>query len=505
MSTMHQLSNEKLFVAGFENTAVGVFLSGKSGEILYANATLEAMLGYERGELVGKTFLDITHPDDVAESRKRWDAGVGRTNVTGKYEKRYLTKDSKIIWVAVTVSYLKPEDESLPLCMAVVQDITNAKQTLEKLKESERIFLQLTQNISAVFWMTDPEKNTMIYVSPAYEEIWGRSCASLYAQPSQFLDAIHPLDKERVRAALPSQAEGKFLQEYRIIRPNGEIRYIRDKAYPVRNEQGEIYRICGIAEDITGAKETERLLADNHTRLIASSKMSTLGIMAGGLAHEINSPLSAMKLNIELMSEMVESGRPDLASLGEIVQTLDRTVIRLTKIVRSLRAIGRDGKNDPFEKVRVDSIIEDAVELCQEKMRHHSISLSIGPVPPNTFVHCRSVQISQVLLNLLINAYDAIEGLEEKWIFMGIVDLGEFVELSVTDSGPGIPKSIREKIFVPFFTTKGVGKGTGLGLPICASIIEDHRGSITIDENCPNTRFVIKLPKWSTASEPELS
>src|SRR5262245_9520558 len=132
---------------------------------------------------------------------------------------------------------------------------------LAQLRESEARLRQLAENIQEVFWITDISKSVMIYVSPAYETIWGRTCASLYASPRNWLDAIHPDDRECVEAAAASrQVEGTYDEVYRILRPDGSVRWVRDRAFPVRDAQGETYRIAGIAQDITAQKANEERL-----------------------------------------------------------------------------------------------------------------------------------------------------------------------------------------------------------------------------------------------------
>ena len=160
---------------------------------------------------------------------------------------------------------------SYELIPAVTRAIREVKERRERLraekglKESQDRFRQLAEAIREVFWMTDLSKMELVYISPGYEVIWGRSCESLYASPMNWLDAIHPDDRERVRtAAMNDQASGKYHQEYRIIRPDGSTRWIQDRAFPVKNEAGEVYRVAGIAEDITDHKQAAQRLATEH-------------------------------------------------------------------------------------------------------------------------------------------------------------------------------------------------------------------------------------------------
>ncbi len=137
--------------------------------------------------------------------------------------------------------------------------LTEIQKHDDQLRASEQRFRQLAESIGAVFWMTNADKTEMIYISPGYEEIWGRACASLLASPRSWVDSIHPEDRDRVlKAALTNQTSGKYEEEYRIIRPNGSSRIIHDRAFPVRNQKGEVYRVAGIAEDITERKKLER-------------------------------------------------------------------------------------------------------------------------------------------------------------------------------------------------------------------------------------------------------
>lgn len=236
-------------------------------------------------------------------------------------------------------------------------------------------------------------------------------------------------------------------------------------------------------------------LKEQQQMLTHSSKMSALGEMAGGVAHEINNPLSVIIMRTEQLEECLKEGEAPAELILDSIHTIRKTALRIAKIVSGLRVFARDGRNLPTEKVKVSSIVEDTTSFCLERFKSHGVRFELEPSALlDQYLHCRAVELSQVLLNLLNNAFDAIGNLPEKWIRVSTEQRGGFLAIIVTDSGKGIPPAIRAKITQPFFTTKEVGKGTGLGLSISKGIIESHGGSLTLDADCPNTRFVILLP-----------
>ena len=248
----------------------------------------------------------------------------------------------------------------------------------------------------------------------------------------------------------------------------------------------------------------EVTLENERVRMIEASKMTTLGEMAGGISHEINNPLAiisgkaakirsiaakALNQNNGLNSELTEEIRGH-------ADKVEKTALRIAKIIRALKAFAREGSQDPFQEVALGSVIEDTLEFCRAKFESHGIKLNfINNISDKITLQCRPVQLSQVLLNLLSNAHDATEELSTRWISIETKDHKTKVELRVSDSGPGIPESVGAKIFDPFFTTKEIGRGTGLGLSISMGIVEQHHGRLFIDSKSPHTCFVLVLPK----------
>jgi C4-dicarboxylate-specific signal transduction histidine kinase len=172
-----------------------------------------------------------------------------------------------------------------------------------------------------------------------------------------------------------------------------------------------------------------------------------------------------------------------------------QTAERIAKIVKSMRRISREGSQDQFLPVPVAKIIEDALEICQARFKAHSVTLRLPVIDPSLVIPCREVQIAQILLNLLTNAFDAVsvQG-AEKWVRLAVEPRGESLVFSVVDGGPGIPPELKTRIMEPFFTTKEVGKGTGLGLSLSRSIAEEHGGKLELTTESGHTCFSLTLP-----------
>lgn len=250
-----------------------------------------------------------------------------------------------------------------------------------------------------------------------------------------------------------------------------------------------------LATHLASALE-RRELSEQYTSQKAAAmtqtRMSELGRMAGGIAHEINTPLATIQLLADHLKEIAEThGHTDyIDSLNRI----STTVTRLGTIVKGLRAFSREGSQDPFREANLKSILDDTLTLCAERFRFNQIDIRLD-LKGELRLKCRDIQISQLLINLLNNAFDAIQNLEERWIIIGAREIGDWIEISVTDSVAGLPKEVRDKIGTPFFTTKETGVGTGLGLSISMGIVHGHHGMFKLDAKSLNTKFIITLPK----------
>jgi PAS domain S-box-containing protein len=244
-----------------------VLIFDLQGCLLSVNPQAGALLGYSHiRELLGKSAFDLVPP----ETREHFRSELGGLVINGfarNAEHTLVRKNGECFQVELSAALLKNDENSPPTVIATFRDINERKATQEALSASEQRFRELTENIREVFWMTDVTKKAMLYVSPGYKEVWGRDCQSLYTSPHTWLDAIHSEDRPRIlQAALTKQASGEYDEVYRIVRPDGSLRWIQDRAFPIRDESGKVYRIAGIAEDITQRKQAEELLRESDAR-----------------------------------------------------------------------------------------------------------------------------------------------------------------------------------------------------------------------------------------------
>ncbi len=383
------------------------------------------------------------------------------------------------------------DDEELGLFDELATDISFAldvhdhdaerRRVEQALRESEERFRQLADNVQEVFWVTDPAKNRMLYVSPAYERVWGRSCASLYDSTRTWLDAVHPDDRERVvDAAATRQTRGEYDEIYRILRPDGTIRWIHDRAFPIRDGAGAITRIVGTAEDVSERRQLEEQLRQ-------SQKMDAIGQLAGGVAHDFNNILAAIMMQADLAAT---TDNP--LEARELLNDIKASADRAANLTRQLLAFSR---RQVMQSRQMDlNEIVTAIAKMLLRILGEDVSLQLTLHPRQLSAVVDPGMLDQVLLNLVVNARDAMPGGGRLAIDTGEGELtadeaahipdaspGRHVWLSVADTGAGIAAEHLPHIFEPFFTTKESGRGTGLGLATVFGIVRQHGGWLAVE------------------------
>jgi PAS domain S-box-containing protein len=375
----------------------------------------------------------------------------------------------------------------------------------DSLRASETRFREVAESISEVFWITSVDKTRVLYISPAYERIWGRTCQSLQQRPEAWIESVVPEDRERVlRAALERQASGEYDLEYRIARPDGQVRWIHDRAFPVRDGGGKVIRIAGVAEDITKARQLEEQL--RH-----SQKMDAIGQLAGGVAHDFNNILAALILQAELTA--MDETLP--ASAVEGLNEIRAAGQRAAALTRQLLLFSRRQVLQPRD-LDLNELVTNLVKMLQ-RIIGEDIRLQLRLHPAPLLTRADAGMLDQVLMNLSVNARDAMP--EGGCLLIETSELtadtefarlhpdaapGRYVCLAVADTGRGIPPELLPRIFEPFFTTKDVGKGTGLGLATVFGIVKQHGGWIQVQsESGRGARFEVFLPARDPASAAE--
>lgn len=464
------------------------------------------MEAYQLGE---QSVIGRSHYEVFPEMPERWRE-IHRRCMEGAAEKcdedLFPRADGRKQWIRWEIRPWHTANSSIGGIIIFSEDITEQKLAAQRVSQSEEKFRQLAENIQEVFWMTDTAKNQVVYVSPAFEKIWGRSCDSLYTSRKTWLEAIHPDDRERVRqAAIEKQASGSYDEEYRIVRPDNTIRWVHDRAFPVRNAEGEVYRIVGTAEDITSRKKMEEQFRQIQ-------KMEGIGQLAGGVAHDFNNILAVIQMQAGLLKS---SGLT--AEQSDFAEEIGVTVGRGAALTRQLLLFSRREVFQPRDLDLSGSIAGMAKMLGRVLGENVEIQMRLAPEP--MLINADAAMVDQVLLNLAVNARDAMpnggrlvietSGVEfDKFAAAHSPQMrpGSFVCLSVSDSGCGIPPEILPRIFEPFFTTKDVGKGTGLGLATVFGIVQQHQGWVNVySEANHGSIFRIYFPRLARAGAQKAS
>jgi PAS domain S-box-containing protein len=387
---------------------------------------------------------------------------------------------------------------------AIQKELAERREIEAALRESELRFRQLAEHIHEAFWLLDPHSPEILYISPAYEAIWGRSCASLYEQPLSFLEAVHPADREPVLAALGRQRLGEATDlEYRVVGPDGSVRWIWDRAAPVADAWGQVRRIAKVTQDITDRKQLE-------AQFLQVQKLEGIGRLAGGIAHDFNNLMTAIGGYTDLLWGALAD---DEASRGDL-EEIRRAVRRASELTRQLLAFARKQIIEP-RVVNLNDLIGDMDKLLR-RVIGEDIDLITRPAAGLGQVKADAGQIEQVLVNLAVNARDAMpEGgkltIETRNVYLDgaygrghrSVSEGPYVLLAVSDTGTGMDAEVQAHAFEPFYTTKGQGQGTGLGLATCYGIVKQHGGNIWVySEVGQGTSFKIYLPRVEEPPEP---
>jgi len=359
----------------------------------------------------------------------------------------------------------------------------------DELVEDGQRFRNIAGNIEdVVFYEVGPD-DRVLYVSPAYEGVYGRSVRSVYDDEPLWLDAVHPEDVSDLRVARAQIRSGEPLDEqYRIVRPDGSVRWVRDRAYPVSER---VAGAVGVVQDIS----EERLLEDE---LLHAHKMEAVGVLASGVAHDFGNVLHGIMGGTTIALSPSTPPERARAYLQRVLEACRRG----SALVTQLMSFSRKQRPNPAP-MSLDRLLDESAVLLDRLLGEH-IELEVEPNAPMAALLADPGQIEQVLLNLAANARAAMSMGGTLAISTEVVDLpaqpdqpaGEYVRLVVRDDGTGMDETTKERIFDPFYTTKDVGAGTGLGLSTALETVRSLGGHIRVHSELGcGTAFVVDFPR----------
>ncbi|HHO75617.1 MAG TPA: PAS domain S-box protein, partial [Deltaproteobacteria bacterium] len=479
----------------------------------YISPSVTRMRGFSAKDIMNQGLKDVLKPESFAMVQEVFRQEIERECSGDRHDEFWSRslevelrrKDGTFIWSEVIASFMRDENGRVTHIIGVSRDISERKQVETALKESEERFRKIAEASPAVFWMVSPDRRKVIYVSPAFEKIYGHTCETLYQDPSVWLTVIHPDDREHVLQLTIDHHEKILDCEYRIIRPDGAIRWIHDRTSPIYDEKNELILVSGIMEDVTENKlaEEERMLYE--ARLNRAQKMEAIGTLAGGIAHDFNNILSAIIGYTELSLDDIPSKSVVHTNLEEVLKAGDRAKDLVRQILTFSRQVDMERR-----PVKMHLIAKEALKLLRSSIPS-TIKIIQKIDPASGAVLADPTQIHQVIMNLCTNAYQAMadkggelrialapEYIDKEFCALhpSLVE-GPYIRLSVNDTGCGMSDTIIERIFDPFFTTKDKTKGTGLGLATVHGIVMSLGGDITVS-SAPGkgSSFDVYLPRF---------
>jgi PAS domain S-box-containing protein len=504
LTEQKQAEETRLREQSFSDSAIdslpGIFyLISEPGQFLRWNKNLEKITGYSAEEIARMHPLDFFAGEDKQLIAERIQEVFVEGEATAEAE--LVAKDGRRTPYFFTGRRIALNQNRCLIGMGI--DITWRKRAEENVKESERRFRQLAENINEVFWMSDPEVQQILYVGPAYEEIWGRTCQSLYEQPKSFLDAVHPEDRERLAVKLAWQMEGKPTdEEYRIIRPDGSVRWIRDRAFPIKNEAGRVVRVTGVAEDITERKRIEEeraeLLGREQAARARAEEASRLkDEFLATVSHELRTPLNA----ILGWAIMLRGGKLSAAAAERAIETIERNAKSQAQIIEDILDVSRiiTGRlRLNVHAVELAPMVEMAIETVRPAAEAKGMQLqsfldtAVGPISGDPD------RLQQIVWNLLSNAVKFTP--RGGRVQVRLERINSHVEIIVSDTGQGISREFLPHVFDRFrqadsSSTRAHG-GLGLGLAIVRHLVELHGGSVRAESpgEGQGATFIVRLP-----------
>ncbi|NOU34968.1 MAG: PAS domain S-box protein [Polyangiaceae bacterium] len=442
----------------------------------------------ENRNLVGRVHYEV-FPEISEEWRQihqRCLAGATERNDQDTFQRADGGRE-QVRWVAAP---WREDGGTIGGIVIYAENITHQVETQMRLREGEGLLRDLFEQSSLGLNLCTMD-GLWLKSNPAFLDIIGYSRREADGGLTYWQLTPRKFDGEEQRQLESLRANKRYgPYEKEFIRKDGRLVPVRLNGFIV--ERDGVPCIWSLIEDLTQQRALEAQVEEERRNSVHASKLAMVGEMAAGIAHELNNPLTIIGGHAYALRESLAEGNTEEAA--EALLAIEEATARAGKIVHGLRKFSRHGGGDSREALDPGRLVADAILFMAARIRDVGVAVERENQGTRR-IWGHPIELSQVVVNLLSNACDAVAHAEDRWVHVSSSDEPEgFVTITVSDSGPGIPKEIADRVFSPFFTTKVAGEGTGLGLSISRSIVEHHGGTLTYEAEAPTTRFVLKLP-----------
>ncbi len=459
-----------------------IFHLDKNSHIIYVNDMWANWYGLKLEHIQGKTLEEILPKNDylvLEEHIKNALSGQRKT-----FEVKIQISNGNILNCIMDFIPYKDHNDICNGFFSFIQDMTNFKKVEEQITLEKNKFEELFNGLcqSAIVTITDLKGN-FIFVNDFFCKITGYSSEEILGQNYRILNSGYHSSEFFKDLWSTIEKGSTWREDIRNLKKDGDIFWVDTTITRIINNKGK-FQFLVIMYDITSKKITE-------LQLIHTAKLASLGEMAAGIAHEINNPLTIVRGSSELIINFLNN--PE--KIKKKLEDINKGCARIAKITHGLKKFSRSDFETKFSPNILSEIVQESINLLEHRLILKGISLNLD-LDSSAKINCDAIEIEQVLINLISNAIDAIQGSLEKWIKISLKEDNNNLILRIADSGPGISEKIQNKIYEPFFTTKEVGEGTGLGLSISKGILDIHKAQIKIVTDVQNTCFEINFPKY---------